>query len=315
MIATEERASELYEVIRACPLCVLSQTRTLAVPGEGPVDADVMFIGEAPGVNEDKQGRPFVGAAGQFLGELLASAGLTREQVYICNVLKCRPPSNRDPLPNEIEACSEYLDLQLDLVDPLVVVTLGRFSMARWFPQQAISRIHGSVKEVDGRFVVPMYHPAAALHQGNLRQVLLDDFAKLPAILERARQKRTEPAGAGEPLVSPVPRSDTAGRPAPRASEQSNTVSRAPARPRPEPRWEEPAYDDGAEFEFDPGDHIPRASAGVPPEQTPAADQPVAVEAPQPIPEPPPPTELTAEDSLPADSLPAARTEQIRLFE
>jgi DNA polymerase len=143
-------------------------------------------------VNEDKQGRPFVGAAGQFLSELLAAAGLTRETVYICNVLKCRPPSNRDPLPNEIESCSEYLDLQLDMVDPLVVVTLGRFSMSKWFPQQTISRIHGSVKEVEGRFIVPMYHPAAALHQGSLRQVLLDDFARLPAILERARAGRVE---------------------------------------------------------------------------------------------------------------------------
>jgi DNA polymerase len=150
-----------------------------------------MCIGEAPGVNEDKQGRPFVGAAGQFLSELLGAGGLAREDVYICNVLKCRPPGNRDPLPDEIEACSEYLELQLDMVDPLVVVTLGRFSMSKWFPQQAISRIHGTVKEVDGRFIVPMYHPAAALHQGNLRQVLLDDFARLPAILQRARANRT----------------------------------------------------------------------------------------------------------------------------
>lgn len=202
MITEAERAAELYDVIRTCTLCALSQTRTNAVPGEGPLDAEVMCIGEAPGVNEDKQGKPFVGASGQFLSELLAAAGLTRESVYICNVLKCRPPSNRDPLPNEIEACSEYLDLQLDLVDPLVVVTLGRFSMAKWFPQQAISRIHGSVKEVDGLFVVPMYHPAAALHQGNLRQVLLDDFARIPAILERARARRVERQGkvAFEPI-------------------------------------------------------------------------------------------------------------------
>ncbi|MBK7724134.1 MAG: uracil-DNA glycosylase [Dehalococcoidia bacterium] len=181
MITTiEERATELYHVVRACGLCALSGTRTNAVPGEGPLTAEVMCIGEAPGMNEDKLGRPFVGAAGQFLGELLGAAGLTREQVYICNVLKCRPPANRDPLPDEIDACAEYLDLQLDMVDPLVVVTLGRFSMAKWFPQQAISRIHGSVKEIDGRFIVPMYHPAAALHQGSLRQVLLTTLRSCP---------------------------------------------------------------------------------------------------------------------------------------
>ncbi|MGB4862539.1 MAG: uracil-DNA glycosylase [Tepidiformaceae bacterium] len=202
MITAVERADELYDVIRTCTLCALSQTRTNAVPGEGPLDAEVMCIGEAPGVNEDKQGRPFVGSSGQFLSQLLAAAGLTRESVYICNVLKCRPPSNRDPLPNEIEACSEYLDLQLDLVDPLVVITLGRFSMAKWFPKQAISRIHGNVKEVDGLFVVPMYHPAAALHQGNLRQVLIDDFARIPAILERARARRVE--GQGKVATEPV---------------------------------------------------------------------------------------------------------------
>lgn len=217
MITTEQRAEELYDVIRSCQLCPLARSRTHAVPGEGPLDAEVMCIGEAPGVNEDKQGRPFVGAAGQFLGELLAAAGLTREQVYICNVLKCRPPGNRDPMPGEIEACAEYLDLQLDMVEPLVVVTLGRFSMSKWFPQQAISRIHGTVKEVDGRFIIPMYHPAAALHQGNLREVLLDDFAKLPAILERARARRdsvSQPAPAvaprrdepvAEPAFAPAP--------------------------------------------------------------------------------------------------------------
>jgi len=199
VITLEERAADLYDVVRGCTLCALSETRTLAVPGEGPPDSEIMFIGEAPGMNEDKQGRPFVGAAGQFLSELLAAAGLTRESVYICNVLKCRPPANRDPLPNEMEACAEYLDLQLDLVDPLVVVTLGRYSMSRWFPQQAISRIHGSVKEADGRFIVPMYHPAAALHQGSLRQVLLDDFARLPMILEKARASRSSP------LPVPVP--------------------------------------------------------------------------------------------------------------
>jgi len=246
MITVEERAAELYDVIRACTLCALSETRTNAVPGEGPLDAEIMLIGEAPGVNEDRQGRPFVGAAGQFLSELLAAAGLTREQVYICNVLKCRPPGNRDPLPGEIEACSEYLDLQLDMVDPLVVITLGRFSMAKWFPQQAISRIHGSVKESGGRLIVPMYHPAAALHQGNLRQVLLDDFARVPAILQQARTLAAGPAstppatasmpfdaGTAEPSPSPVPSTEVVPSGQPVKMEMSEEPATADASPHP----------------------------------------------------------------------------------
>ncbi len=203
MITVEERAAELYDVIRACRMCGLAETRTHSVPGEGPLDAEVMCIGEAPGMNEDKQGRPFVGAAGKFLDELLAAGGLRRDEVYICNVLKCRPPSNWDPLPGEIASCGEYLDLQIDLVDPLVIVTLGRFSMARWFPQQAISRIHGSVRECDGRLVVPMYHPAAALHQQNLREVLLADFRQLPGILEQARGGRQ--AAPAPAVPAPIP--------------------------------------------------------------------------------------------------------------
>ena len=165
--------AELYAEVRSCVRCPLARTRTLSVPGEGNLGAEVMFIGEAPGANEDRQGRPFVGAAGQFLDELLAHAGLDRSTAYICNVLKCRPPANRDPLPGEIEACSDYLDEQIDLIDPLVIVTLGRYSMARFFPRQSITRIHGTVREVAGRFYVPMYHPAAALHQGSLRQVII----------------------------------------------------------------------------------------------------------------------------------------------
>jgi DNA polymerase len=180
-------AEALYDRIRNCTRCPLSRTRTLAVPGEGPLDAEVMFIGEAPGANEDREGRPFVGAAGKFLEELLAAAGLTREEVYICNVLKCRPPGNRDPMPGEIEACRDYLDEQIDLIDPLVIVTLGRYSMGRYFPNQAISRIHGRPRETAGRYYVPMYHPAAALHQQSLRAVMLEDFRKLGALLEGAR--------------------------------------------------------------------------------------------------------------------------------
>jgi uracil-DNA glycosylase len=161
-----------------------------------------MFIGEAPGMNEDKQGRPFVGAAGKFLDELLAAAGFTRDDVYICNVLKCRPPSNRDPLPTEIEACRGYLERQIELVDPALIVSLGRYSMNHFFPQAKISRVHGQSREIGGRMFMPMYHPAAALHQQNLRQVILDDFAGIPAVLENARNlRRTHHVPPPEPAT------------------------------------------------------------------------------------------------------------------
>ncbi len=193
-----ERAEALYAGVRSCTRCPLSRTRTNAVPGEGPLESQILFIGEAPGMNEDKQGRPFVGAAGKFLDECLAAAGLSRETVYICNVLKCRPPSNRDPMPEEIAACRDYLDEQIDLVDPRVIVTLGRYSMARFFPQHTISRVHGRWKEVDGRYYVPMYHPAAALHQGSLRETILEDFRRLPRVLKRALET------AGGPDIEPA---------------------------------------------------------------------------------------------------------------
>jgi DNA polymerase len=189
-VTNQALLDDLCQRVRGCTLCSLARTRTKSVPGEGPIDAEIMFIGEAPGANEDKQGRPFVGAAGQFLEELLAAASLTRDEVYICNVLKCRPPGNRDPQPDEIEACRDYLDEQIDLIDPLVIVTLGRFSMAKFFPNQAISRIHGQPRFAAGRCYVPMYHPAAALHQQNLRNVILDDFRMLPSTLARVRASR-----------------------------------------------------------------------------------------------------------------------------
>jgi len=135
--------SQIVQQVRTCNLCGLSASRQKAVPGEGPAHAEIMLIGEGPGFHEDQQGRPFVGPSGQFLNELLASAGYKREQVFITNVVKCRPPGNRDPLPEEIQACSGYLDRQIALINPKVIVTLGRFSMARWFPGQKISAIHG----------------------------------------------------------------------------------------------------------------------------------------------------------------------------
>ena len=191
----EEIASE----VRVCPLCELCRSRTHAVPGEGPPKARVMLIGEGPGWHEDQQGRPFVGNSGKFLNELLGAAGLKREDVFITNVVKCRPPGNRDPVPDEIAACSGYLERQIAAIDPDVIVTLGRFSMARWFPGERISRIHGQPKKDGRRLIVPMYHPAAALHQGALRGAITDDFAKLPKFLaevERTRAVEAEQSSA-----------------------------------------------------------------------------------------------------------------------
>jgi len=166
-----------------CTQCSLSKGRTRVVPGEGPENAEVMFIGEAPGQNEDRQGRPFVGAAGQFLEELIGLAGLQRKDVYICNIIKCRPPGNRDPLPAEIQACSSWLDQQIRLVQPKTIVTLGRFSMARWFPGQSISRIHGQPAQHGDVTVYPMYHPAAALHQAALKETIQNDMRALGRLL------------------------------------------------------------------------------------------------------------------------------------
>jgi uracil-DNA glycosylase family 4 len=189
---------ELYKEISVCPDCELSTTRTHAVPGEGRPDAEIVFIGEAPGYYEDQQARPFVGPAGQFLDQLLASIGMKRQDVYICNVIKCRPPSNRDPLPKEIQACHKWLERQLELIGPKVIATLGRYSLAKYFPSEPISRIHGQERRVGDVVVVPMYHPAAALHQGSLRRIIEIDFKKLPAILERAGQAH-EPERPKEP--------------------------------------------------------------------------------------------------------------------
>jgi uracil-DNA glycosylase family 4 len=178
--------------IRSCTRCELCRTRTQAVPGNGNPDAEIMFIGEAPGWYEDQQGLPFVGAAGQFLNGMLEKIGLKRSDVFVTNVVKCRPPGNRDPLPDEISACSSYLDEQIALIKPTVVVTLGRFSMARWFPGERISRIHGQARRFDELIVVPMYHPAAAIHQGTLRATVEADMLKLPRIIEEAQREVQE---------------------------------------------------------------------------------------------------------------------------
>ena len=181
-----QRLSELIEEIARCYKCEIAKYRTKVVPGEGAEDADIMFIGEAPGWHEDQQGRPFVGPAGQFLDELLALINLKREQVYIANVIKCRPSANRDPLPQEILNCRQWLDRQIELICPKMVVTLGRYSMAMFFPGKSISKIHGTAQKRDGIIYYAMYHPAAALHRQSLRQIVETDMLKIPQLLAQA---------------------------------------------------------------------------------------------------------------------------------
>lgn len=184
----QEALDTLAQQISVCTKCELYKGRTKAVPGEGPTHAEIMFIGEGPGANEDKQGRPFVGAAGKFLDQLLAQAGVTRADVWITNVVKCRPPGNRDPQTIEIETCTtNYLDNQIKIVNPKIIVTLGRHSMGRFLPDAMITKVHGQMFKIGKRHVIPMFHPAAALHQDRFKPMLLEDFARLPALLEEAR--------------------------------------------------------------------------------------------------------------------------------
>jgi len=179
--------SELNEQIAHCQRCEIAKYRTKVVPGEGAEDADIMFIGEAPGWHEDQQGRPFVGPAGKYLDELLASIGLKRQQVYIANVIKCRPLENRDPLPIEIHNCRRWLECQIDIIQPKIIVTLGRYSMGMFFPGKSISKIHGTAQKRDNVIYYAMYHPAAALHQQSLRQAIEADMLKIPSLLTEAK--------------------------------------------------------------------------------------------------------------------------------
>ncbi len=174
---------ELNEEIARCNLCPIAKNRNRAVPGEGAEDAEILFIGEAPGFYEDQQGRPFVGPAGQYLDYLLTLIGLDRSQVYITNIIKTRPPGNRDPLPTEIQNCSQWLDRQIQIIKPKLIVTLGRYSMARFFPGKTISKIHGTTGTWQGITCFAMYHPAAALRQQSLRRVIEEDMRKIPQVL------------------------------------------------------------------------------------------------------------------------------------
>ena len=187
--------------VRGCTRCPLHQSRKNAVPGEGSGISGIYFIGEGPGYHENEQGRPFVGAAGQFLNELLESIGLERRAVWISNVVRCRPPENRDPLPQEIDACDSFTQRQIMALAPKVIVTLGRHAMGRFLPGESISRVHGQPRRSGGYVVFPMYHPAAALHQPSLRDALLADFQKLSEFLEKT------PAGPPPAKEEPKPAS------------------------------------------------------------------------------------------------------------
>ena len=183
--------TELYGEIARCRECEeLAGTRNKVVPGEGPENSQIVFIGEAPGFHEDQQGRPFVGQAGQFLEQLLGSIGLKRDDVYICNVIKCRPPGNRDPLPMEIKNCQKWLDRQLELLAPKMIVTLGRYSLARYFPGETISKVHGKARKENNIIYFAMYHPAAALHQQSLRQTIEVDIRKIPELLAKSNEMK-----------------------------------------------------------------------------------------------------------------------------
>jgi len=191
---------EVAGQVSTCQKCALHHSRKLSVPGEGPANAEILFVGEGPGFHENEQGRPFVGAAGKYLDELLQKCNLRREDVFIANVVKCRPPGNRDPLPDELLACGGYLDRQIEAINPRIIVTLGRFSMARYLPSAKISEAHGQATWVRGRLIVPMYHPAAALHQPALKTTLERDFARLPEFIQQAR-KTPPPAAPVAPVM------------------------------------------------------------------------------------------------------------------
>ena len=186
-MTAEETISQIANEVSACTKCGLHESRKKSVPGDGPANAEIMFIGEGPGFHENEQGHPFVGASGKFLDQLLAQAGVTRADVFIANVVKCRPPGNRDPLPDELAVCDSYLEAQIQAINPSVIVTLGRFSMNKFFPGAKISAVHGQMQKIGERFVIPMFHPAAALHQAALKPSILGDFAKLPDQLNDAR--------------------------------------------------------------------------------------------------------------------------------
>ena len=201
---SEATLAEVAGEVAVCQKCALYHSRKRAVPGEGPAKCEIMFIGEGPGFYENEQGRPFVGAAGKFLDELLAQAGLQREGVWITNIVKCRPPGNRDPLPEEVDACNEYLERQIQAVDPSIIITLGRHSMGKYMPGAKITSVHGQMRKVGERYVIAMFHPAAALHQASLKPAVLADFARLPELLDQARKGLGRDRSTAKPEEPPA---------------------------------------------------------------------------------------------------------------
>ncbi len=187
LLESKQQLTEIAQEIQSCSKCGLAYTRKNVVPGEGPANAELLFIGEGPGFYENEQGRPFVGQAGKFLEELLHKVGLKREDVFITNVVKCRPPGNRDPQEEELTACRDYLERQIKAIQPRIIITLGRHSMARYFTDAKISLIHGKMVIIKGQMIVAMYHPAAGLHQPNLKPAIEKDFLKLPEYIQKAR--------------------------------------------------------------------------------------------------------------------------------
>src|SRR5439155_16580505 len=207
--ATAPELREINEQIARCRLCKLGAGNARAVPGEGNPHASLMLVGEAPGFYEDQQGRPFVGPAGQLLDQLLAAAGLSRRDVFITNVIKHRPPGNRDPEEDEITACDGFLRAQIAAIQPTVIVTLGRYSLAKFIPNvRSMKEVHGRAFPYEGRLVCAMYHPAAALHQGSLRGVLEQDFRSLPMMIARAEAQAAAPNRPAAEVVEEVPQAE-----------------------------------------------------------------------------------------------------------
>jgi len=198
MMTPEETLAQIAAEVSSCKRCSLHKTRKKSVPGSGPANAEIMLIGEGPGFNENEQGLPFVGQAGHFLNDLLALAGMKREEVWIGNVVKCRPPGNRDPQPDELTTCDAYLERQIDAINPKIIITLGRFSMGKFMPGAKISVVHGQMRKIGERLVIPMFHPAAALHNPTYLPLIKEDFTKLPQLLDVARKelKKSPPLAA-----------------------------------------------------------------------------------------------------------------------
>ena len=300
MTDAERRAAldAIAAEVAVCRACRLHQGRTRSVPGEGSEATEVMFVGEGPGQNEDLQGRPFVGRAGDLLVKLLASVGWTRGEVYIANVVKCRPPGNRDPEPDEIAACAPFLARQIAALDPALIVTLGRFSMARFRPGAKISAVHGTFVPADpgsgggDAITFSMYHPAAALRQGSLEETMFVDMAGVPAALQQARARR-----AARPAAVETPRDESAAA----AEAEARAIEPGPtAEPGPEP---------AAEPDPEPDRQAVMIATQPEPEPEPAATEPEPGPEPRPVPftrsayaEPSESTVTSAAELVPAPS-------------